>query len=616
MKFKYFFIIILLVAGILQFNRIMDKGKYFSVKQEFSFKKSSAKNTSLIFEHPQRYLIFYNPSSTLSKNILYNLRKTFEFTKVQFDIADITAVPDTSNYDYFIFATDDFLGFKKIIFENIKEKISSQGGTIFILANTEYNPFNKISGISKINDFSDNEHGVNFKEKIFPGIDSFSPGNTMVSSSVLNVELDEKVNILAETNNNLPLIWENDFGNGKIIYTNSNFFEANIVRGVMNQIISYGSDWYINPILNSKLIHIDDFPSPVPRYENEIIRKSYGMDTGDFFNKIWWKDMVALAERRNLIYSGFIIIDYNNNVHSSDMKEIPKITLLDLDKRARELLLNQGELGIHGYNHDPLVFEGDTDFKALNYVPWENDSDIAAGLKNVSLTVEELLGKNVKLYSYVPPSNILKNRGKEILLKSFPNLKTISSLFYGDEEKGAFITEIGKDDEFPSIYTMPRFSSGFFYDKDDLWGIFNAIAIYGYMSHFVHPDDIISDDRGFGKDWSQLYKEFEAMILEVEKRFPYFEPSTNSGLTQKYINMEDIKIYSEQDNNTLKIGIDNFRKPFSALVRIRNNDIKSISSGEYRLVNRYKNNNIYLIKFINQDTIIKLAKKTGEKNEK
>ena len=77
--------------------------------------------------------------------------------------------------------------------------------------------------------------------------------------------------------------------------------------------------------------------------------------------------------------------------------------------------------------------------------------------------------------------------------------------------------------------------------------------------------------------------------------------------------MEDIKIYSEQDNNTLKIGIDNFRKPFSALVRIRNNDIKSISSGEYRLVNRYKNNNIYLIKFINQDTIIKLAKKTGEK---
>ncbi len=68
---------------------------------------------------------------------------------------------------------------------------------------------------------------------------------------------------------------------------------------------------------------------------------------------------------------------------------------------------------------------------------------------------------------------------------------------------------------------MPRFSSGFSYDKDDLWGIFNALAVYGYMSHFVHPDDVISDDRGFGKDWNQLYHEFEKVILEVEKRFPY-----------------------------------------------------------------------------------------------
>lgn len=612
MKFKYFFIIILLLAGILQFNRIMDKGKYFSVKQEFTFEKAPAKNTTLTFENPQKYLIFYNPSSKVSKDILYNLEKTFEFTKAEFDIVKITDTPDISKYDYFIFVTDNFLGFKKIIFEDIKEKLLSKGGTLFILANTEYNPFNEVAGIDKINRLSDNEHGINFTRKIFPGIDSFSPGDTMLSSSVYDVSLAEDVSVLAKTNNNLPLIWEKNLGKGRIIYTNSNFFEGNIVRGLMNQIISYGSDWYINPILNSKLIQIDDFPSPVPRYNNETIRKSYGMDTGDFYNKIWWKDMVALSERRNLIFSGFIIIDYNNNIHSSDMKEIPKITLLDLDKRARELLLYQGEIGIHGYNHNPLVFEGDTDFKALSYVPWDSDADIVAGLKNVSSTVENLLGKNIKLYSYVPPSNILKERGEKDLLEAFPDLKTISSIFYGDESKGAFVTEVGRDEKFPSIYTMPRFSSGFSYDKDDLWGIFNALAVYGYMSHFVHPDDVISDDRGFGKDWNQLYHEFEKVILEVEKRFPYLEPSTDSGLTQKYMNIEDLKIHSEKDGNTLKIGLENFRNPFSALVRIRHDDIKSISSGEYRLVNKYGDNSIYLIKFTNENTIIELGKKTGE----
>ncbi len=87
----------------------------------------------------------------------------------------------------------------------------------------------------------------------------------MLSSSVYDVSLAEDVSVLAKTNNNLPLIWGKKFGKGRIIYTNSNFFEGNIVRGLMNQIISYGNDWYINRILNSKLIQIDDFPSPVPQ---------------------------------------------------------------------------------------------------------------------------------------------------------------------------------------------------------------------------------------------------------------------------------------------------------------------------------------------------------------
>lgn len=212
MKFKYFFIIILLLAGILQFNRIMDKGKYFSVKQEFTFEKAPAKNTTLTFEHPQKYLIFYNPSSKVSKDILYNLEKTFEFTKAEFDIVKITDTPDISKYDYFIFVTDNFLGFKKTIFEAIKEKLLSKGGTLFILANTEYNPFNEVAGIDKINRLSDNEHGINFTRKIFPGIDSFSPGDTMLSSSVYDVSLAEDVSVLAKTNNNLPLIWEKNLG--------------------------------------------------------------------------------------------------------------------------------------------------------------------------------------------------------------------------------------------------------------------------------------------------------------------------------------------------------------------------------------------------------------------
>lgn len=617
MRFRYFVFVVFLMACILQVNRVFDTSKYLSLNHKFQFEKAPAKNTTLKMDDLQKYLIFYDKSSAVSKSLLENLENIFKFTKIDYDVVEINSIPDISEYSYFIFAADEYFGFKKIVFDAINEQIYTTGGTLFIFSNNQANPFNRVSGIKNIKGIKENQSGINFLEKIFPGIDAFSPSDEVLTANTLDVELDEDIVVVAETHDQQPIVWEKDFGEGRIIYSNSDFFESRLTRGVMNQIISYGSDWYINPILNSKLIHLDDFPSPIPKHENEVIKKGYGLDTKGFYNKIWWQDMVSLSARRNIKYSGFIIIDYNNKVYSEEMKEnLPKVTLNDLNKRGRDLLVHGGELGIHGYNHNPLAFDGDTDFKSLGYIPWKNDSDILAGLKIVNKTVEDLYGKNVKLYSYVPPSNILTTRGKGNLVKAFPDLKTISSLFYGDDDKGAFMTEIGPDEHYPQIYTLPRFSSGFAYSEENLWNIFNAIALYGYMSHFVHPDDIISEDRGFGKEWAEILKEFENMILEVEKRFPFLEPNTNIELTKKYMNIEDMKIHSARDGDKIKIGIENFRDPFDAFVRIRDTSIKTLSSGEFKLISDYEHHRIYLIKFTSEDTIIDLNVQTGENDEK
>lgn len=437
-----------------------------------------------------------------------------------------------------------------------------------------------------------------------------------MESDGIDVELAEDTNIIAYIGEKNPFIWERIYGNGRVIYGNTNIFEDKILRGVMNQIISYGSDWYINPILKGKLVHLDDFPSPIPRFESEVIRKAYNMDTGDFYNKIWWQDMLGLAARHKLVYTGFIIIDYNNIIELKNMGELPTITLQDLEKRGRELFIHGGELGVHGFNHNPLVFDGDIDFEALEYVPWKSDEDIKGGMERLRNLVKELFGRKVNLYSYVAPSNILKSRGKKALVQGIPTLKTISGLFYG-EERGSYITEIGRDSEIDTIYNFPRFSSGFAYDIDEIWATFNAVALYGYMSHFVHPDDIISsDDRYFGKDWEGSFKDFEKTIIESEKRYPYLDGITASELTKRYMNIEDLKISSQRDKNKIKIAIDNFRSPFSAWMRIRGEEIKSISSGNYRLLNKYNNNNFYLIEFQSPDTIIELKERVEKDEEK
>lgn len=596
MKFRYFFISIFFIAIILQFNRTIDKGQYFSIEQNINFEKIISKNSKFEIKNENKYLIFYNPTSSVSNDTLNNLKEIFKFTKNEFLAVEITEKIDIKPYNYFIFATDDFIGFRKEVFENIKKKIYLENGTIFIFSGVKDNPFNKISGIKKIKGISNEDYGIKFIKRIFPGIDEWTPNKISMVSSGMNVELEKDVDILAYINDNKPFIWERKYGKGRIIHCNTDAFVNKVVRGVANQIISYGSDWYINPILKGKLIHIDDFPSPIPRYENKTIRKAYNMDTGDFYNKIWWQDMLSFAKRHEIIYSGFMIMDYNNNTDKSKMNEIPKITMQDLEKRGRELFIHGGELGLHGYNHNPLVFEGDIDFKELDYVPWENSASVKMGLRKTLLTIKELFGKEVKIYTYVPPSNILKKEGKRILADTIPSLKTISSLFYGDEEE-AFVTEVGRDEDIPSIYNLPRFSSGFAYDKDMLWSMFNGISLYGYVSHFVHPDDIISDDRSFGKDWEEIFEEFEKMINEIEKRYPYLEGMTSSTLTKNYMNIENIKIFSKKEDNQIKIAVDNFRNPFSAWIRIRENEIKNISGGTYRLLKKYHNNNLYLIVF-------------------
>ena len=76
--------------------------------------------------------------------------------------------------------------------------------------------------------------------------------------------------------------------------------------------------------------------------------------------------------------------------------------------------------------------------------------------------MKKLFGKNVKLYTYVAPSNIGNDRGMAILKKNYPDLKTISTVFYGNVKEGSYVQEVGRNPVIPEVYKLPRFSSGFF----------------------------------------------------------------------------------------------------------------------------------------------------------
>ena len=194
-----------------------------------------------------------------------------------------------------------------------------------------------------------------------------------------------------------------------------------------------------------------------------------------------------------------------------------------------------------------------------------------------------------------------------MLVKHYPDLKAVSSIFYGTDSGGVYIQEIGRNKDFPSIYNLPRFSSGFYYDEDEIWGIFNAFAVYGYWSHFMHPDDLISKDRSRNKSWVELKEEFEKVVVTVEEKLPFLEPMRAVDMTKRYINIEDLKIASEKKGNDIHIALTDFREPFKALIRINGKKIKNISSGSFKEIYTAGNSKIYLLSIEKEDIIIHLG---------
>ena len=70
------------------------------------------------------------------------------------------------------------------------------------------------------------------------------------------------------------------------------------------------------------------------------------------------------------------------------------------------LLQMGGELGFHGYNHQPLAL-WDTDYGTLyDYKTWKNKETLVASLNELIAFQDEVL-PNAHGSVYVPPSNIL-----------------------------------------------------------------------------------------------------------------------------------------------------------------------------------------------------------------
>ena len=58
------------------------------------------------------------------------------------------------------------------------------------------------------------------------------------------------------------------------------------------------------------------------------------------------------------------------------------------------------------------------------------------------------------------------------------------------------------------IAEFPRMTSGMLQSAYEDFVQVNAAGLYGVFSHFIHPDDILDEERGGGKAWQELLDAF------------------------------------------------------------------------------------------------------------
>ena len=395
--------------------------------------------------------------------------------------------------------------------------------------------------------------------------------------SVWAVQVDSqrvKVHACVDNESKTPLIWETNYGKGKIVVDNIGLYEK-VFRGFYAASYSLLEDVSVYPVINASTFYLDDFPSQIPSGSNEYIQRDYGATTREFYVNIWWPEMMNHADKYGIKYTGLAITCYDDNVDGTTPSEPDEGTFLNF---GNMLLRQGGEVGYHGYNHQPLCMN-ECDYRGLyDYKTWDSYAAMESAFDELIDLCDELF-PGVDMSLYVPPSNIMSKVGEDFLLWTYPHIKTISGIYFPD---GDF--EHGCTQEFDVLpdgrVYQPRIISSCTLTPYMEMALVSELNMHYVNSHFTHPDDALDPERGAELGWAKLSENFEGYLDYLYTSAPSirnFTGSETSAAVQRYAALNVEKEYTG-DKLVLKIG--NFYDEGYFFIRFNNEKYESVDGGE------------------------------------
>ena len=341
--------------------------------------------------------------------------------------------------------------------------------------------------------------------------------------SSLSVVLNDRAQVEAvSSNGRTPLVWRSSVESGTAVMCNIGIY-VKMVRGFYASAFSLLSSAMAYPVINSAAFYLDDFPSPVPSGNGKYIKRDYNMSISEFYSQVWWPDLVRLAERYGIRFTGVMIENYGDDTKNDPVRQTDNT---QFEYYGGLLLRQNGEIGYHGYNHQPLVLPNTDYGNEYTYVQWPNRKAIVDSL-NELIAFQKTVLPAATSSVYVPPSNILSSEGRKIIGEDVPQIRAIASMAFPPDSSLEYVQEFGVAAD--GVVEAPRIVSGSMVNNSYMrLAAVSELNMHYVSTHFMHPDDLLDEDRGAKEGWETYRKGLEDYLDWLEQSAPSIRMQTGT----------------------------------------------------------------------------------------
>ena len=525
-------------------------------------------------------LLLYKSTDGASANAYEQFEVILQDMKWGANVVDmaVSSLPDYRSYRLIIALFTDLSPLGNALID-ICNWVREEGGNVYFPLTLDHNAYtsaieNKI-GIEASYEYS-------YVGSIYVDSDFMVGGGKAFEisdayDSAKTVQLNPKttrVHARIGNDTGVPLIWEADYGKGKFVVNNFGMCDK-AYRGFFAASLSLFGDVALYPVINSSVFYLDDFPSQIPSGNSDYITRDFNTTIRDFYINIWWPDMMNLADKYGVKYTGLAIESYDNHIDGTTESDADIGTFMNF---GNMLLRKGGELGYHGYNHQPLAF-GNKDYKDIyDYKTWQDYDSAKSAFQHLVDFCNELF-PGVEMSVYVPPSNLLSLEGRQLLLAEFDQIKTLSGIYLPDDALDFSLLQEYEVDE-NGIVDQPRIVSGCAMDEFMILAAFSELNMHYINNHFTHPDDALDPDRGAEIGWKELIRLFGEYMKWLYTSAPGLRNFTGtecSAAVQRFAAAApETEIY--EDRMVLTIG--NFNDDAQFMVRFNEKKPGSVAGGK------------------------------------